>query len=410
VDIAAAPVISGKGRTVAVIGGGLMGCCAALELAARGARVVLFDAEADLMTRASAGGEAKIHLGYVYANDPTLATARKLMGGALRFEAFLRRHVEDPAILTPSVPFTYAVPRQSMLSPDRIEAYLNEVAVLLRDAGAGRSYFGQSVTRAPRRLAIGELAERLDPETVAAAFETGEVALDPVRIAAALRDRIHQDPKIEVRRETFVASVEQDGRVLRLRDGTQDGGYDAVLNAAWDGRLALDSSQGISPPRPWSFRLKYGMRLAPGAVPEGVGSLTFLLGPFGDVVSYADGSHYLSWYPACMTRVSRQVDPPRWSGRPTAATGRRIREESFAALGALVPGLRGIGAETRSGAVVRGGTIYALGQTDIDDPDSGLHTRHEIGLVSKGAYHSVDTGKYTMAPALAEDCAERILG
>jgi glycine/D-amino acid oxidase-like deaminating enzyme len=71
--------------SIAIIGAGIQGCCVALELASRGRRVQLFD-RADLpMTEASRWNEGKIHLGYVYAKDDTLATARAMLAGSFVF-------------------------------------------------------------------------------------------------------------------------------------------------------------------------------------------------------------------------------------------------------------------------------------------------------------------------------------
>jgi hypothetical protein len=56
------------------------------------------------------------------------------------------------------------------------------------------------------------------------------------------------------------------------------------------------------------------------------------------------------------------------------------------------------------------GTIVAWGKTDIEDRESEVHRRNEIGIESHGAYHSIDTGKLTMVPYFAESCAQRIMG
>ena len=60
--------------------------------------------------------------------------------------------------------------------------------------------------------------------------------------------------------------------------------------------------------------------------------------------------------------------------------------------------------------VLRGGTIFAWGKTDIHDRESELHRRYEIGIASDGTFHSIDTGKLTLAPYFAKACADRILG
>ena len=46
--------------------------------------------------------------------------------------------------------------------------------------------------------------------------------------------------------------------------------------------------------------------------------------------------------------------------------------------------------------------------SDIDDRASRLHRRHDVGILSRGTYHSVDTGKFTLGPAMAIDVADRV--
>jgi hypothetical protein len=57
---------------------------------------------------------------------------------------------------------------------------------------------------------------------------------------------------------------------------------------------------------------------------------------------------------------------------------------------------------------VEGGYIFAWGRTGIADPESELHHRSDIGIRSAGRYHSIDTGKYGMAPYFADLLADRI--
>lgn len=74
-----------KSMRVAVLGAGLQGACGAMELASRGIEVHLYDKNERCVTQASAQNKGKIHLGYVYANDRSLRTARKMIEGALSF-------------------------------------------------------------------------------------------------------------------------------------------------------------------------------------------------------------------------------------------------------------------------------------------------------------------------------------
>ena len=100
---------------VGVLGGGLQGCCLALALAERGVRVTLFDRNAALLTKAAVANEGKIHLGYMYAGDPTLSTARTMMSGALSFAPFFRtlHWSADAIIFAVGSRHLYHSPRQS---------------------------------------------------------------------------------------------------------------------------------------------------------------------------------------------------------------------------------------------------------------------------------------------------------
>ena len=100
---------------VAVIGGGLQGCGVALELANRGCHVDIFERSPRLMQGASRHCEGKIHLGYVYAADESLQTARLMAAAAAAFMPAIRRWIGQSADqLATSTPFRYAVHRDSV--------------------------------------------------------------------------------------------------------------------------------------------------------------------------------------------------------------------------------------------------------------------------------------------------------
>ena len=105
---------------VGVLGGGLQGCCIALALSARGANVTLFDQNEVLLSRTAVANEGKVHLGYMYAGDSTLSTAKTMLAGALAFAPFLERHLGKPVrSFLVSVPAIYVVHRDSQVSGER---------------------------------------------------------------------------------------------------------------------------------------------------------------------------------------------------------------------------------------------------------------------------------------------------
>ena len=176
---------------VGVLGGGLQGCCTALSLADRGIDVVLFDRNGRLLSRAAVANEGKIHLGYMYANDASYSTARMMMQGALAFAPFFARHlaVSEDA-MTVSRPAAYVVHRDSQRSPEQVSQYLAKVHSLIREASDGRrgAYFGLDLASEPRMWSVAEREAAFDPEVALAAFDTPEVAIDPVALASAVRD------------------------------------------------------------------------------------------------------------------------------------------------------------------------------------------------------------------------------
>jgi len=401
---------------VAVLGGGLQGCCIALVLARRGVEVTLFDKNARLLSRAATANEGKIHLGYTYGADAGLATARMMQRGALAFAPFLERYVGLTADqIQISSPCVYIVHRDSQRTRDETRDHIAAVHRLVAERAGGirgNVYFGRDLGLAPREWSDIERDGVFDPAMAVAAFTTQEVAVQPESIAEPIRKAIAREPHIALRLQETVLGVEEKGERLRVVTGSRmdPDDYDYVVNALWDGRLAIDATLGLKPAHPWLHRVKYGVtfRLPEGMAPPP--TVTIVLGPFGDLVNYRDGTIYISWYPACMREISDDLVPPDWPVLAEEPVRSEILAGSIAGLSRFLPLLSRIDVGDLVEALVRGGAITAWGRSDIDDPQSGLHRRSEIGILRHGRYYSIDPGKLTMAPYFAELCAERLLG
>ena len=177
-------------QRVAVLGGGLQGCCLALALAVDGAEVVLFDRNAALMSRAFVAAEGKIHLGYVYAGDASLATARAMKMGALSFAPLIQRWCGERVPYALSSPFDYLVHKDSQLTLAQINDHLNAVhGVLTSDVPTESRYFGKAI-EAPVLIARDELNDAYGDSVIVGGFRTPEVAVNPGVLAKALRARI----------------------------------------------------------------------------------------------------------------------------------------------------------------------------------------------------------------------------
>jgi glycine/D-amino acid oxidase-like deaminating enzyme len=402
------------GARVVVLGAGLAGVCTALELAQQGRGVTIVDQAPDCLLRASLRAEGKIHLGLVYANDPSLRTLGVMLEGALRFDRIVERLVGRPMAWDElrSSDFIYAVLPGSLRTPEE----LAETYALLQSQ-YDRLVESDSLTYVgtrPRALAwqlTEDVAHRwLAPGMSSGVFATSELALDLERFRPPLRAALERADGMERRFGHRVESVERTANGFRLEGRTADGeawSIDAavVVNCLWEDRMRLDAQLGLEPRRPWVHRLKYRLVGRLPAALAGLPSFTFVLGPFGDIVTWPSGRAYLSWYPACLRGWCSELEVPEaWqapcSGESEPALVREITADALGELGRIVPGLGGIAVDT-----VDAGIITAWGTTDVDDPQSALHERHDVGPRARDGWISVDTGKLTMAPLFAEQAA-----
>jgi glycine/D-amino acid oxidase-like deaminating enzyme len=393
--------------TVAVLGAGLQGICASLALQERGHRIVLIEQDRDPMGRASLRNEGKIHLGFIYANDPSFRTAELMLTSAVQFAPLLDRWLPGCFRWNAlrSTPFVYLVMRDSLIDPDALFAHYDKVA-----AGAaleaGSDYLGSPLGRVWQRIPVPSYAAA---DRVAAAIATEEVAIDVAEFRRMLCAALSSQPGIEGRFGWRVDGLHRCGEGFQVRAIDSNGvrqrlSADAVVNCLWDGRLATDRELGIVAGRQHVYRLKYRVlaELPPalGHIP----ALSFVLGQYGDVVPRPGGS-YLSWYPACRRGWSSALSPPAdWAAacrgdveRDVAAD---IASETLTGLDAVIPGMT-----SARVTAVDAGVVVAWGDRDIDRPDSELHERHAVGVLAQDGYFSIDTGKLTCAPYFADQLA-----
>ena len=388
-----------------------MGASTALLMARRGADVTLFEAAPAPMTGASRWNEGKIHLGHLYAADPSLATARRVLAGGLAFPRLLRMLIDTPLddAVTPADD-VYAVHRDSIVAADAAAAYLDAVTALARQHPEARAYFTDLRHAAVRRLSPVELARDHDPSRVVAAFAVPERSIDTRRVADRIVGALHAQSGLALRLGTRVDAVGRDTDAGRLHVSTsagREGPFDLVVNALWQGRLAIDATLGLAVPPERSHRYRLSV-FARADGPVELPSTVVATGPFGDVKHYGGGRLYLSWYPAGLRAQGDGIAPPPLPALDADAR-ERIADATLAGLQAAVPAvarLRGRLVERR----VEGGWVYATGSGSLGDHAASLHRRDRLGLVRSGGYVSIDTGKYSVAPWLARELVREVFG
>lgn len=400
-------------RRIAILGGGMLGTCTALELARRGRRSTIFEGAPTLLQGASRWNEGKIHLGFVYAGDQTLRTAQQLIPGGLAFAGLVSRLLDttlDPFITEEDEVFL--VHRESVASVEAFEAYARRTAALVRDAasqpGAPR-YLRNATNAAVRRLTASEVSAITAAEEVLGGFSVPERSVSTVAVADLLVQAASQEQRIEMRPGTHVTGVVRrtDGRLqVSTAAGADEGPFDTVVNALWEGRPAVDASLGIQPIAPLTHRFRAAVF---ADIPDHrFPSVLLCTGPFGDMKRYADGRAYLSWYWSGLLAEGNAIEPPRSAAVLDPTRCDDVLKGTLASLVHYFPVVRTLEAAGTS-LTVHGGWVYALGQGSLADPASTLHRRDRFNMTIDRGYISVDTAKYSLAPWLAHRVAEIIV-
>jgi glycine/D-amino acid oxidase-like deaminating enzyme len=399
------------------MGAGITGSCLALALEAEGREVTLVDSAPEPLMGASLHNEGKLHLGFVYANDPLHKTHDVMLEGSLAFSDIIRDLTGATADdLEVSTPFFYVVPHDSQVGVDGIRRHFEDVSAsaALMTETTGQSYLGTDIDVWFRQNSDAEHEKLFSTDTTLASFVTAERAVRTDRVADVLRRRITSSG-IAWLPHTEVVSVDRRGegpiQVMLREPGSEArrASYDVVVNCLWHDRLRIDESAGIVADGSWLFRYKASLTLSgrSGDPRPVVPSVTMVLGAYGDVVNYDNQRFYLSWYPECRLGETREVDC-RWLYKVAAdADDHQLAASTVAELSRYVPAVQGLHARGFD-VQVGGGVIYAAGSTDISDPSSLLHQRSTIGPRQYGSYLSIDTGKYCTGPLFAMQAARMV--
>jgi glycine/D-amino acid oxidase-like deaminating enzyme len=376
----------------------MLGSSLAVLLARHGARVTLFDAAERPMSRAGRWNEGKIHLGYIYAADRTLNTARKLIPGGQLFKPIVESIIESQieGHLTCGEEF-YLTHTDSVVDPATMLGYLNAVWEL-------NGEMSKKATK-PTRLTQSELGQISDNPKLVAGFRIPEQSVNTSWIADRITARLTADNAIEIKCDCIVKSAGKGARGWSVvtRDGNFNG-FDVVVNALWEGKSAVDEATGYGSGERLSYRYRASIFMK--VAHSGLGNVVITTGPFGDTKNYEDGSVYLSWYPAGLLLDCRQAHAP---ATPVIDGIHEIdiRSRTIDALSGFFPAVANLPVAA-SEMAVRGGWVVAHGGGLLSDLSSQLHRRDEFGVSRYGSYYSVDVGKYSVAPWLASQLANEL--
>jgi glycine/D-amino acid oxidase-like deaminating enzyme len=396
----------GGAPRVAVLGAGIMGSSTALFLARAGCEVVLIDQASSPMGAASRWNEGKIHLGFLYAADPSTNSAARMIPGGLAFKALTEELIGTS--LTPAISpedDIYLVHPDSVVDAEAMERYFRCVGDLL-DGIDGNSGYLASIGRVERLSA--KTVQALSSDVIKAGFRVPERSVCTNWVADRFVEALAAEPRITVLTTTKVAAVDSaagswDGPWTIRSNSNVDGHFDAVVNASWEGRLAVDLRSGLPPEPGWSHRFRLSLFVR-SARPLHLPNVVLATGPFGDIKNYSAHDFYLSWYPAGLLAEGTDVEPPGIASRPSPTAFIEAVKEG---LSALLPPVTGI-FDNADEIAIGGGWVFARGKGSLADAQASLHRRDQFGIKRVGTYISVDTGKYSTAPWLARHVAAEL--
>lgn len=402
---------------VAIIGAGLAGSLAALELARREIPSKVFERNERVLSEASLFNEGKIHLGFLYAKDQSLKTSQLMVEGATHFRGIIDELTGFDVAEALSTPFWYGVHRDSLVTPKAFEAHLkrctDEFSRSMQATPSSAGYVNRSRALGFELLSTAQWSDDLSPEFFSAVFRTDEYGVDPRILAREVERALRESPFIELHTGVSVErvnSLSSGGWLLHDSQGSDIGAgrFDVVLNSTWSDLLRLDSQVGIPLPEDWSYRYKLGNRVSRAVSVGELNSVTVVLGAFGDIVNYGrDGGIFVSWYPTGRLLMTDDVSLPDWNSPVFENQRRDAYEKSRVTWETMSAKLRALNI-AESEVDTRGGMILATGRLDVDDPASPLHSRVRIGISQRDSYFSLNTGKYTLAPLMAVRAAGTI--
>jgi hypothetical protein len=391
-------------KKVVVMGAGIQGVCAALALSNQGLNVVLIDKSPEPLLRSGLRNEGKIHLGFIYANDKSFRTASLMLKSALHFSPLIEEFLGKRVDWTPfrSRKFNYLVLKDTMLSEQEITNHYKSLQEeYVKTMEPDLHYLGTcpETLWTDSNLHIPEL----NNDIIQRCIPTAEYAINLPLFRELLLNELVKRDNIQFKGNHCIQEIQKKSWGYQISGDGWAIDSETVVNCLWENRLYFDNQLGIAPPRKWVYRLKH--RILGIASPQisALDSFTCVLGAFGDVVNYDNHHTYLSWYPECMTGWSSDITTPQeWEaacdGRIPASADKEWVTKALAGLNNIIPGLQQFDVKQ-----LDGGIIFSWGKTDIDDVESELHKRFDIGVQASDGYYSIDTGKFTSAPYFANN-------
>jgi len=380
-------------KRFAVIGGGTLGSLIALRLSNLGLNVEIFESKSELLKGASHLGEGKIHLGYTYGLSEE-STYGQLIESAFTFAEDIENSICKPVDWKniTSIPFSYKVADDSLISPDEFVNHGRNIINTIKQKKHLQTYLGLPLEKI---MELERTSER--------SFITSERAVDLEKLREITIAEINARENIivNVNSEILLVKTESHKKYTLLNNGDElEQRFDYVINCTWEKRHLLDQLFWDKLPD-LNYRTKLYVS-AKTSLKEM--ACTTVLGKYGDLVIFNTGRLYGSDYLTGLTSFTNEV-LPNFAERESLPEELVTKHWEYLKSRFLmeVPALSEVADITTFER-----SVVAVGDSDIDQFNSGLHHRSPNYLNRKGNYISVLGTKLTTTPQLAKKIVDWI--
>ena len=377
-----------------IMGGGLQGCCFALYLKKHGKEVCIIEKNNQLLQEASGNNEGKIHLGFVYSNDPSLQTGEKMLIDALNFsssiEYLIGKKINWQSIK--SKKFIYLVPKTSIITEKELDIYFSKLQTKYTELliqNPKLNYLGERPQEIYKKI---DIPDNFNKEYFTCCYQTVEYAIDIKILNQLIIDNLKNN-EIPIILNNTIEEIKKSNNFFLIKTNKNNFYSEKLINCLWSSKTKIDNFILEKKTFNTNYRYKFGIISDYINSLSNQYSITIVNGQFGDFVNFSNYM-YFSWYPysvlgfCCSTQA-----PSEWN------TYNLINDKNnFINLHKDIFNFLFKQNFDFQNPKIIGGVIVAKGIQDIINPKSKLHKRNEKRIKMKNNYFSISTGKYTSAP------------
>ena len=310
---------------VVIIGGGIAGCCSALELAKKGHQVTILEQADDILQGTSARTPGRMGLGYHYFD---FDTAKRYMEQTVHF----MRHYSDCFIGSESEPHLqhgrYFVTKDSIIPLQELMATYSDIsehfdAMCTSDP---KNKVFEGTHHLHRSMKPKEFQNDVNMDKVAFAIETRECLLDWSKFSDRLKREVASSPNIKIKtgfEASNFAVAPGGGFNVSTKSGESEKA-DFMVNCSWQNVDFLNEKLGIGfahskkedPEQATTARLKL---LAEVELPEALRnkhSMFFCVGPHAMFSNLGNGQGRITYAPVTNFATTTESEMPNTPDKP----------------------------------------------------------------------------------------------